>query len=70
MALPFKIFLLDALNNEQKPSVKKRLTGRSTVVDFEIYRSGRKILAGSISASNGVRIWSGRENASSQNCEK
>ena len=58
---PFlKIFLFDSLNSEQKPSVKNQstgpvrnlLTGRSTGVDFEIYRSGRveKILTGSISA--------------------
>ena len=53
-------FSLDALNSEQKLSVKKTLTeqvrnrstGRSTDLGFEIYRSGRveKILAGSISA--------------------
>ena len=50
MALPFCKFLLDALNSEQKPSVKKRYTkpvryrstGRSTGVDFEIYRSGQE----------------------------
>ena len=54
----FENFLLDALNSEQKPSVKNRstgpvrnrLTGRSTGVDFEIHRSGRveKILTGFI----------------------
>ena len=56
---PFENFSLDTLNSEQKPSVKKQLTGpvrnrstgRSTGDDFEIYRSGRieKILTGSIS---------------------
>ena len=55
----FENFSLNTLNNEQKPSAKKRLTGpvknrstgRSTGDDFEIYRSGRveKILTGSIS---------------------
>ena len=50
----FENFLLDTLNSEQKPSVKKQSTGavrnRSTGVDFEIYRSGHveKILTGSI----------------------
>ena len=46
----FEIFLLDVLNSEQKPSVKKRSTG----VDFEIYRAGRveKILTGSMFGSN------------------
>ena len=37
---------LGLLNTEHKPSVKKRSTGpvsdRSTGVDFEFYRSGRK----------------------------
>ena len=69
----FEIFLLDALNSEQKSSVKNRstgpvrnrstgpvrnrLTGRSTGVDFEIYRSGRveKILTGSISATDALK---------------
>ena len=48
---PFENFLLDALNSEQKPSVKNRSTGRPTGVDFEIYQSGRvkKILTGSTS---------------------
>ena len=36
MAPLFENFSLDALNSEQKPSVKKRLTGRSTGGDFEI----------------------------------
>ena len=60
--LLFEKFSLDALNNAQKPSVKKRSTepirnrstSRSTSVDFEIYRLSRveKILIGSISGSN------------------
>ena len=46
---PFENFSLDALNSEQKPSVKYRSTG----VDFEIYLPGRveKILTGSISGA-------------------
>ena len=44
---PFlKIFSLDTLNSEQKPSVKnrstKRVRNRSIGVDFEIYGSGQK----------------------------
>ena len=56
---PLQNFSLDALNSEQKPAVKNRSTrlvrnrstGRSTGVDFEIYRSGRveKTLTGFIS---------------------
>ena len=44
---PLLKLLLDALNSEQKLSVKKRSTG----VDFEIYQSGRveKILTDAIS---------------------
>ena len=50
MAPLFENFWLDALNNEQKPyaknrstgPVRNRLTGQSTGVDFEIYRSGRE----------------------------
>ena len=50
MAPAFENFSLDALNSEQKPTaktlvdrpIKNRLTGRSTGVDFEIYRSGRE----------------------------
>ena len=36
----FENLSLDALNNEQIPQ-KKRSSGRSTGVDFEIYRLGR-----------------------------
>ena len=50
MALPFEKFSFDALNSEQKPSaknrsirpVRNRSTGRSTGVDFKIFRSGRE----------------------------
>ena len=61
MTPSFENFSLDALNSEQKPSVKKRSTGpirnrstgRSIGIDFEIYRRGRveKILTCSISGS-------------------
>ena len=51
MPPPFENFSFDALNSEQKPSIKNRSAGRSTGVDFEIYQSGRveKILTGSTS---------------------
>ena len=51
MASHFDNFSLEALKSEQKPALKNRSTGRSTGVDFEIYRSGRveKILTDSIS---------------------
>ena len=50
MFLLLKFFLLDALNSEQKSSVKKqsigpvrnRSTGQSAGEDFEIYGSGRE----------------------------